>query len=33
MGAIKLIYVGDLLRVGGDSIKSVSPVHLVDRYC
>ena len=32
VGRVKLVYVGELLRMGGDSIKSVCPVHLVDRY-
>ena len=29
---VKLVYVGESLRMGGDSIKSVCPLHLVDRY-
>ena len=29
---VKLVCVGKLLRMGGNSIKSVFPVHLVDRY-
>ena len=29
---MKLVYVGKSFRMGDDSIKSVSPVHLVDRY-
>ena len=29
---VKLVCVGESLRMGGDSIKSVFPVHLVDRY-
>ena len=29
---VKLVYVGELLRIGGDSIKGVCPVYLVDRY-
>ena len=32
VGTVKLIYVGKFLRMGGDYIKSVCPVHLVDRY-
>ena len=32
VGLVKLVYVGESLRMGGDSIKSVCPVHLVDRY-
>ena len=28
---VKLVYVGELLRMGGDSIKGVCPVYLVDR--
>ena len=29
---VKLVSVGKSLRMGGNSIKSVFPVHLVDRY-
>ena len=29
---VKLVYVGELLRMDGDSIKGVCPVYLVDRY-
>ena len=29
---VKLVCVGESLRMGGDSIKSAFPVHLVDRY-
>ena len=29
---VKLVYVGKSLGKGGDSIKSVCPVHLVERY-
>ena len=32
VGTVKLVYVGESLRMGGDSIKSVCPVHLMDRY-
>ena len=32
VGKVKLVYVGELLRMGGDSFKSVCHVHLVDRY-
>ena len=29
---VKLVYVGELLRMVGNFIKRVFPVHLVDRY-
>ena len=29
---MKLVYIGKSFRMGDDSIKSVCPVHLVDRY-
>ena len=29
---VKLVYVSKSLRMDGDSIKSVCPLHLVDRY-
>ena len=29
---VKLVYVAKSLRMGGDSIKSVCPAHLADRY-
>ena len=32
VGKVKLGYVGESLRMGGDSIKSVYRVHLEDRY-
>ena len=32
MGTVKLVYFGELLRMGGDTIRSVFPVQLVDRY-
>ena len=32
VGTLKLVYVGESLRMGSDSIKSVCPVHRVDRY-
>ena len=32
VGKVKLVYVGELLKMGGDSFKSVCHVHLVDRY-
>ena len=32
VGTVKPVYIGESLRMGGDSIKSVCPVHLVDRY-
>ena len=30
MGTVKLVYFGELLRMGGDTIRSVFPVQLVD---
>ena len=32
VGTVKLVYFGELLRMGGDTIRSVFPVQLVDRY-
>ena len=29
---MKLVYVGESFKMGGNCIKSVCPVHLVDRY-
>ena len=29
---VKLVYIGESLRMGDDSIKSVCPVNLVDRH-
>ena len=29
---VKLVYIGELLRMGDDSLKSVCPVDLVDRH-
>ena len=32
VGKVKLVYIGESLRMGDDSIKSVCPVDFVDRH-